>query len=154
MWSAIPYILVMPIGSSSLLFAILHCYCGGFVAIQCPIATRSFWCAHFTLWLWWFCRHTVSSCYQILLVCSFYTVVVVVVVSCSVSLLPTPLGVLLLHCCGGIVAVQCPTADRRSSVELVPTSTKTDVSVVCHSFIPQVKIIIVTISVIVIVIIT
>ena len=102
MWSVIPYILVMPIGSSSLLFfAILHCYCGGFVAIQCPVATSSFWCVHFTL---------------------FFVVVVVVVVSCSVLLLPT--GVLVCYFYIVVVvlllySVQLPTDAAVSSWHLL-----------------------------------
>ena len=70
----------------------------------------SFVC-YLALLLWWFCCHTVSNCYQILLMCPFYTVVVVVLSPYSVQLLPDPFGVLILHCCcGGGGVMQCITA--------------------------------------------
>ena len=76
-------------------FAVLHCYCGGFVAIQCPTATSSFWCVHFTSLLWWWWCYTVCRCYQLPLVCYFYIVVVVLLLY-SVQL-PTDAAVSSWH---------------------------------------------------------
>ena len=115
MWSVVPYILVMLVFrllsctvivvvllpySVQLLPApfgvcILHRYCGGFVAIQCPTATSSFWCVHFTSLLWWWWCYTVCRCYQLPLVCYFYIVVVVLLLY-SVQL-PTDAAVSSWH---------------------------------------------------------